>query len=589
MKRAETENNEQPMRDAFFEAKDLRSGCAECDTHKRRGPSRRGPSGCGKTTLLDMLAAKKTSPYSGKVFLNGRPRDRLFPRVTSYVPHQDVMPPYWTVAEAVEFNHRLRIDAHNMPDETRRTFCGELLALFGLLDVKDSIIGDERVRGISSGQRRRVTLARGYVGGAQIVFADEPTSGLSATDAETCMRAIAGTSRVRGVTFVVVIHQPRVEVAAMFDHLTLMTSHPGRVVYNGPFSEVKGYFTAAGCAPPPDTGNPADFYLDVITPGTRASKADEFVDRYLRGQKEEVDAAVNAMIAAGGKSPLEVLEDTRVMRAKWFEERTVKDSVYSVPWATQVTTLMRRRLALTLRDKTMLKTRMIVSLMQGTIVGVAFLDIGKKLPVQQISFLFMLLQMGALSNMVVMPEMIAQRLVLKFENSDALYSIHAAVFVDTLVNNTLAIAGNFVTSIIMYSLSGLSWNTFDTLYFWSFMCFMTMTNFFKVIAAVAPSAQSALQTAMPGLMLFILFNNFFVNQATAPFFMKWALYVSPMAWGIEQIVMGIYGADPTLVTLYGYDASSEHTIKALAVLITEICFFQLLSLACLRYFNNISR
>ena len=54
-------------------------------------------------------------------------------------------------------------------------------------------------------------------------------------------------------------------------------------------------------------------------------------------------------------------------------------------------------------------------------VGLAFLDIGKKLPIQQLSFLFMLLQIGALSNMAVMPETIAQRLVFKFENSDGLY------------------------------------------------------------------------------------------------------------------------------------------------------------------------
>ena len=69
--------------------------------------------------------------------------------------------------------------------------------------------------------------------------------------------------------------------------------------------------------------------------------------------------------------------------------------------------------------------------------------IGKKLPAQQLSFLFMLLQMGALSNMVVMPEMIAQRLVFKLETSDALYSTTAAVLVDTIINNVLAIGGTY--------------------------------------------------------------------------------------------------------------------------------------------------
>ena len=116
-----------------------------------------------------------------------------------------------------------------------------------------------------------------------------------------------------------------------------------------------------------------------------------------------------------------------------------------------------------------------------------------------------------------------------------------------------------------------------------------MTNFFKVIAAIAPSASHSLQVAMPGLMLFILFNNFFVNKATAPFFMKWALYISPMAWTIEQIITGMYEDEPSLVQLYGYDSADRQTAMALTVLISEAILFQLISLVCLRRFNNISR
>jgi hypothetical protein len=94
---------------------------------------------------------------------------------------------------------------------------------------------------------------------------------------------------------------------------------------------------------------------------------------------------------------------------------------HSVSWKTQIVTLMKRRLTLTLRDTRHLKIRFSMASLQGLIVGLAFLDIGKKLPIQQLSFLFMLLQIGALSNMAVMPETIAQRLVFKFENSDGLY------------------------------------------------------------------------------------------------------------------------------------------------------------------------
>jgi ABC-type multidrug transport system ATPase subunit len=548
-----------------------------------------GPSGCGKTTLLDIIAGKKTAPYTGEVFLNGRPRDKLYSRVTSYVPQQDVMPTYCTVSEVVEFNHKLRVDLGGTPGEAqeRRRICDEVLQNFGLLGVKDQIIGDAFIRGISGGQKRRTTLARGFVGGAQIIFADEPTSGLSATDAEVCVRAMRNMTESKGVTFVVVIHQPRIEVGAMFDHLVLMTSNPGRFVYNGPFRDAAQYFSDAGF-PPPKFGNPTDYYLDVITPDIKDNKADYFAKRYSEGQAFTVQKAVEDSVRAGGKPPVESLKET-ARRAGAPGFRHGYQGIHSVSFKGQISALMKRRLTLTARDTRQLNARFMTASLQGLIIGVAFLDIGKKLPVQQLSFLFMLLQIGALSNMAVMPEMMAQRLVFKFESSDGLYSTAAAVIVDTAVNNTLAVLGNFLTTCVMFSLSGLSWDTFGTLYFWSIMCFLVMVNFFKIIAAVAPTHAESIQVAMPGLMMFILFNNFFVNQATAPAFMRWALYVSPMAWTIEQIITGLYPGNVDLYKLFGYDDSAEQSVRAFAVLLSEAILFQAIALVCLARLNNIQR
>lgn len=175
-----------------------------------------GPSGSGKTTLLDMLAGKKTTAYTGEVFLNGLPRDELFARLTSYVPQQDILPAHLTVYEAVKFVHELRVETA-MSEREREEAVVQTLELLGLREIKDELIGDARVRGISGGQKRRVTLARGLAGGSQIVFADEPTSGLSSTDAETVTRAMCLAAKRLGVIFVTVIHQPRAEVADMFD------------------------------------------------------------------------------------------------------------------------------------------------------------------------------------------------------------------------------------------------------------------------------------------------------------------------------------------------------------------------------------
>merc|ERR1711908_239127 len=101
-----------------------------------------------------------------------------------------------------------------------------ILKDLGLYEVKDTHIGNEKIRGISGGQRRRVTLIRGQVARPQIMFADEPTSGLSSTDAEACVKVMRLLAKKFGITIIVVIHQPRIEVAKLFDHLMLFTASP---------------------------------------------------------------------------------------------------------------------------------------------------------------------------------------------------------------------------------------------------------------------------------------------------------------------------------------------------------------------------
>merc|ERR1711988_1957098 len=113
-------------------------------------------------------------------------------------------------------------------------FADMLMHDLGLDSVLDTPIGSETLRGVSGGQRRRVTLARGMVSGASILFCDEPTSGLSSTDAENCIKRMRYACVKFGITMFVVIHQPKPEVVELFDQLILLTSEPGRMVYQGP-------------------------------------------------------------------------------------------------------------------------------------------------------------------------------------------------------------------------------------------------------------------------------------------------------------------------------------------------------------------
>jgi ATP-binding cassette subfamily G (WHITE) protein 2 len=248
-----------------------------------------GPSGSGKTTLLDILAGKKTSPFTGAVFLNGRqvlgpdaPRDRDFARVTAYVPQHDVMPGHWRVEEAIMFNQALRIPKPaKVTWEQMKGRVGTYAKDLGLDTVLNTPIGSEAVRGISGGQRRRVTLARGLVTGANILFCDEPTSGLSSTDAEICIRLMRFSCLKYATSMFVVIHQPKPELASLFDDLLLLTAEPGRVIYSGPMANAQAHYHRAGF-PVPAGCNPLDFFLDMVTPSLPSHKSDELALYYTQ-------------------------------------------------------------------------------------------------------------------------------------------------------------------------------------------------------------------------------------------------------------------------------------------------------------------
>ena len=536
-----------------------------------------GPSGCGKTTLLDMLADKKTSAYSGEVFLNGLPRDKLFRRLTAYVPQSDTLPAYLTVGEALMFVHRLRVEG-DLTNAERDGAVSECLSVLGIDGIKDELIGDEHRRGISGGQKRRLTLARGLVGGSQIVFADEPTSGLSSTDAETVVRAMRVASLRLGVVFVTVIHQPREEVAKLFDRLLLLTSCPGRMVYNGPFDQAAAYFAKAG-HPVPQRCNPADYYLDIITPGAFGEQSNYFAQRYVDVQREDVEARVAKALSSPKKTAYEVLKDAYAIQG--FDTRALHDSVTAASFSKQFSALLSREITMTLRNKSALRVRYGVAAMQGVVVGSAFYNIASRDPILQLSFMFMVLQMGTISNMAILPKLINARFVYKLEISDGLFGEVACITVNSLVQDTLAVLSNFLTTFVLFAFSSMSWKYFGTLYLWSLLSFVVMTKYLRVIAQIARSGDTALQTAMPFLLATIVFNNFFVSRASGTF-LKFLIYVSPMAWSMEQIATGIYGSNDVMMNLYEYKSSNSWTVVALFVLLSELAFFQCLEFIALR-------
>ena len=226
-----------------------------------------GPSGCGKTTFISALAGR--ARFDGRVLINGVKYDDGLAAcggAFALCPQEDVMYRNLTVGENVWLSATLRL---GRPRAEVNAAVDAVLASMSLLHRRDAVVGDENVRGVSGGERKRTNVAMELVADPECLFIDEVTTGLDAAASKevvTCLRRVAAT---RGITVASVLHQPRHEVFALFDELKLI-SRNGHMVYQGPPCDsavaIEGLI---GVARPPLTSSPTFSSTSSPTPTSR--------------------------------------------------------------------------------------------------------------------------------------------------------------------------------------------------------------------------------------------------------------------------------------------------------------------------------
>lgn len=228
-----------------------------------------GPSGSGKTSLLNSIAQRlhgsMDTQYrvSGQMLYNGAvPSDNVVRSVTSFVTQDDdALMPSLTVRESLRFAAGLRLPTW-MSREEKNHRAEEILYKMGLKECADNLVGSELIKGISGGEKRRVTIAIQILTDPKVLLLDEPTSGLDAFTAMSIMEVLQGLAS-EGRTLIMTIHQSRSDLFSHFSQVLLL-ARGGYPVYAGEGQQMLPYFAALGheC---PKTTNPADFVLDLIT------------------------------------------------------------------------------------------------------------------------------------------------------------------------------------------------------------------------------------------------------------------------------------------------------------------------------------
>lgn len=252
-----------------------------------------GPSGSGKTTLLTALGGRLHGKLSGKITYNSQPFCGAIKRRTGFVAQDDVLYPHLTVTETLVFTALLRLPNTLTRDE-KVQHVEHVISELGLTRCRSSMIGGPLFRGISGGEKKRVSIGQEMLINPSLLLLDEPTSGLDSTTAQRILTTIKSLAS-GGRTVVTTIHQPSSRLYHMFDKLVLLSE--GYPIYYGPASAALEYFSSIGFSTSLPSVNPADLLLDLangIAPDSKSALDHQQRETMEQDQKMVRKALVSA-------------------------------------------------------------------------------------------------------------------------------------------------------------------------------------------------------------------------------------------------------------------------------------------------------
>eukprot|EP00884_Botryococcus_braunii_P012056 jgi/Botrbrau1/20851/Bobra.0156s0075.2 len=490
-----------------------------------------GPSGCGKTTMLSILAGSvsslsSTSKIYGEILLDGHQRKSWVSRIVAYVPQFDFLLPTLTVAETLRYSALLRLPktANHRDVEAR---VARVLQELGLQHVAGSQVGGSSgIRGISGGERRRVTIGMELVIDPSIVVLDEPTSGLDSYTALNLMvtlKQVAEHGRIVMLSF----HQPSPAMFDLLDRAFLMAR--GHVVFTGRPLEADGYFHAAQLPCPGHTAIAEHMLTCVSDPGLR--------DRLLQYSLAVRDQGLKDVDTSNGHSVSDVEAGTDRDKAA-TSNAPIKPQ--RTPFFRELAVLFWRTLTEIIRNPALLGMHCAMSIAMGLLCGGIFFQLKfdiagaqGRLGVSFFSLVFM-----ALTSLTTVDLLVNERgLVVKEVLGGYYRPFSYYVSKATLDGLMLRVVPAILYSIPLYPMTGLQSGAPHVALFFTILAVFSATVGAMSMAITVGFGTAGRASLIMNLLLLLglLFAGFLVNTASISPALAWVHYLSVFFYGFESL------------------------------------------------------
>uniref|UniRef100_A0ACD5XRT2 Uncharacterized protein n=1 Tax=Avena sativa TaxID=4498 RepID=A0ACD5XRT2_AVESA len=504
-----------------------------------------GASGSGKSTLVDALAGRiARESLQGSVTLNGETlHGRRLRAISAYVMQDDLLYPMLTVRETLLFAAEFRLPRALSPARKRERV-DALIGQLGLTNAADTVIGDEGHRGVSGGERRRVSIGTDIIHDPILLFLDEPTSGLDSASAFMVVQVLRDIAR-SGSVVVMTIHQPSARILAILGRLLLLSR--GRTVYAGTPADLVPFFSEFG-KPIPHNENPAEFALDTIKEleGQAPDGTAQLAGFNARWQADHMIMEENV-----ATMPLELAIAESVHRGKLVAgsetSGTSSSSVptFANPLSVEVWVLMKRSFTNTRRMPELFAMRLGTIMVTGFILATIFLRLDDTPKGVQERLGFFAMGMSTMFYVCAdaLPVFVQERHIYLRETAHNAYRRISYVISNALVSFPPLVILSLAFAVTTFFAVGLAGGGSSFLFFVLIILasLWAGSGFVTFLSAVVPHVMLGYTVVVAILAYFLLFSGFFINRDRIPVYWIWFHYMSLVKYPYQAVLQNEFG------------------------------------------------
>lgn len=513
-----------------------------------------GRPGSGCTTLLKTLANHREEYHAvkGDVYYDSISPDDIKNHVRGdvlYCPEDDIHFPTLTVDQTLTFATKARAP-HVRIDQNRKeytTFITDILtATFGLNHARNTPIGDAAIRGISGGEKKRVSIAEVLATRSCITAWDNSTRGLDSSMALEFVRALRLATDTFRKTSILSLYQAGESLFKHFDKVCVL--YEGRMVYFGPGNQARQYFMDMGYEPA-NRQTTADFLVSVTNPNARILRAGfmtmprtagEFAEYFKNSKlghanRADMESYEREFINNPNRA-LAYMESAREEHVRGFKE----GSPYIISIPMQARTVMLRRVQM-LKGNVLVTGMILFSFVfKSLIIGSVFLNTPDATSAyfSRGGVIFFALLFTALNSMTEIPALFAQRPIVLRHKQAALYHPFVDALALTLVDIPFTVVTNVVFGVVLYFMVGLQRSASQFFIFMLFLITLAigMKAWFRGLAAACKSPATAQTFAGISLLAMVLYTGYTIPKPTMIGALRWITYINPLRYGFEAIL-----------------------------------------------------